>query len=146
MEKYLLPKFLKNILSPKDYRKWLENRANALHRRDKANNKAIGPRSKYKELINKAVCRDTNVCHHTGWIMDWSLINLLDDKEAQAKRNGYKRKFDMLPTVDHEWNGKNYDFSICCWIIHDIKNNLSMPELIDVCGAVVRHYTPNQQT
>ena len=139
-EKYNLPSFLSGLMTQKKYEHWLRRRAQAHVKRDRhrGNEAAIG--ELYRGAIHTAVKESLGSDAYTGERLDWELISRYSNDESQRGRRHYKRKFALLPTVDHVDDGKGHvDFRICCWRTNDAKNDLKLSEFISLCRSVLEH-------
>jgi hypothetical protein len=140
VRKYELPEFLSKKVTYEAYVRWLRRRAQAHVKRDRGrgNKKAIG--ESYREAIHKAVEASSGLDAYTGEALNWRLISHFDNDEAKEHGRRYKRKFALLPTVEHVGNGKSRpDFKICGWRTNDVKNDLTVAELVSVCRAFLKH-------
>jgi len=136
MDKYQLPNFLKEKgISAETYRKWLERKARSLYRRDKNYFEKYGKDFKwglkdYKESIHRTVCKSDGRCFYTGEELAWEQILTFSGKE----------KIDNLPTIDH-LDRRSLDndlkFVIASWKVNDMKNDLSLEEVISLCEKIV---------
>jgi hypothetical protein len=140
---YPLPFFLKGKLGHSVYVKWLNNKADTLIKRDKKRGKpyaAAITASVYKNKIHEAVLNGGERDPYTGEALAWELISTWDTNKLQP--DGYKRKFSMMPTVDHVT--EDYlQFEICSWRTNDAKAYLRPEEFVEYCGKVVK-YRGNQ--
>ena len=137
MNKYVLPSFLVNIISDKEYKKWLQRKSQAHFRRDKKKRYNDISISLYKTLIHKAVELSRGYDDYTGEKLDWHLISKYNNKDSQNSGVEYKRAFSNLPTVDHELKNKRNKFKICSWKINDIKSDLTLNELLIECKKLI---------
>ncbi len=137
MKKYDLPKFLNGIVSELNYKKWLQRKATSHRKRD---NKRWGSKytvAEYKKAIHNAAIKSNGFDDYTGETLAWKLINKFDNKQAAKGKAKYKKKFHLLPTVDHDnpWS-KKVEFKICSWILNDVKHDLSIKELKKLVGKI----------
>lgn len=73
-------------------------------------------------------------------MLRWDLISRYSNSESKLRGRAYKKEFGDLPTVDHVADGLGpADFVICSWRVNDAKNDLDLPEFLDVCRAVLAH-------
>lgn len=143
MEKYSLPQFLAKKIKKEVYKKWLQRKATAHFRRDKKKRARNISVSKYKELIHQAVLASKGKDAYTGEDLDWKLISKYNNKQAKKFGDEYKKKFYYLPTIDHEIpNIKNPSFKICSWKINDVKNDLTLKELLIECKKLIKYNKP----
>lgn len=131
--KYSLPKFLNSKMSEEIFRKWLQRRAQAQVKRDRAKGKycTIG---QYQLMIYQAVLRSNGRDAYTGEELDWSKISTYDGKKVKREH-----LLDM-PTIDHavDLTGRE-KFEICSWRTNDCKNDLSLSELKQFCRLILKH-------
>ena len=140
MRKYELPTFLAKKVTYEDYVRWLRRRAQAHVKRDRGRGykKAIG--GSYRVAIHKAVQASNGLDAYTGERLNWRLLSQFDNAEAEEHGRRYKRRFALLPTVDHVGDGKGRpDFKICGWRTNDVKNDLTIAELVSVCRVLLRY-------
>lgn len=134
------PKFLEDIVSEKEYERWLHRKSVAHVTKDmKSGNKsASGPN--YKKAIHEAVRISKGKDFYTGEILEWHLLSKWSNDDAAAGKREYKTKFALLPTVNHIENrtGEPF-FSICAWRTNDAKGDMSTKEFISLCKKVVKH-------
>jgi len=136
---YPLPAFLIGRCTHPVYIKWLNNKADTLLKRDKSRGKpyaAKATESEYKKEIHRAVLDGGERDPYTGEKLEWELISKWDSKEKHP--DGYKRKFLLMPTVDHVFSD-GLKFEICSWRTNDGKADLSPKEFVEFCGLVARH-------
>jgi hypothetical protein len=95
--------------------------------------------SVYKAKIPEAVLNNGQIDPYTGETLTWELIGVWDTSHDQP--DGYKRKFALLPTVDHI-TPDELEFEICSWEINDSKADLLPEEFINQCGKVVAYRAP----
>jgi hypothetical protein len=72
---------------------------------------------------------------------NWIGLLLSKYYNAASRQYGlaYKKKFALLPSVDHVRDGKGpADFKICAWRTNDSKNDLSSEELLELCEKVMK--------
>ena len=94
----------------------------------------------YREAIHAAVIESGGFDAYTGEKLDWTTISQYDNEESRLNGRDYKRKFCLLPTVDHVGDGTGpADFKICSWRTNDAKNALALPDFISLCCAVLQH-------
>jgi hypothetical protein len=74
--------------------------------------------------------------------MDWKLISKWDSSKDQP--DGYKKKFAMMPTVDHV-HADILEFEICSWQINTAKSDLEPDEFKKLCEEVT-NYTKKSLT
>jgi len=136
--KYPLPSFLEGRCTPSAYYKWLHGKARTILRRDKKRKKPyalVATRAVYKEKIHKAVTDGGQYDPYTGEPLAWKLISKWDSRSDHP--DGYKKKFALLPTVDHI-TPDVLEFEICSWKINDAKCDLTPTEFMELCKKVVK--------
>ncbi len=140
MGKYNLPEFLKGIIDLKDYRHWLKNKAISHSRRDRGRGNKKATIEKYKVAVHNAVIKSKGIDAYTKEKLDWKLINKYENKKAHEGGRIYKRKFDLLPSVDHIGDGKGKpDFKICAMRTNCAKSDLSYKEFVDLCKIIIKN-------
>jgi hypothetical protein len=140
---YPLPGFLEGRLSHSVYVKWLNNKADTLLKRDKKRGKpyaAAATKCVYKDKIHEAVIHGGERDPFTGEALCWELISTWDTKRKQP--DGYKRKFFLMPTVDHVTED-SLGFEICSWRTNGSKSDLKPQEFVELCGMVTRYRGEN---
>lgn len=139
-KKFKAPAFLDGIHDQAAYHRWLHRKAMAHVRRDRKRGNDAVTVSLYKLAIHAAVVESEGKDYYTGEKLDWSLLSQYNNVESKAHRREYKRRFQLLPSVDHVGDGLGPpDFKICSWRTNDCKNDLSHQELIEFCKRVIRH-------
>jgi hypothetical protein len=136
MRKYQLPKFL-DFVDQKVYERWLHRKAVTHVRRDRNRGNKRATNEEYKIAIHKAVCDSGGKDAYTNEELDWSLLSKYDNKQSKSHGRIYKKRFAMLPSVDHVGDGKAADFKICAWRTNDAKSDLSYEEFLDLCRKVI---------
>jgi hypothetical protein len=139
-KRYQLPSFLTGQVKQETYKRWIRRKAQTHVRRDRrrGNQTAIG--EEYRVAIHSAVLESGGRDSYTGEELAWSLISKYDNDEAKEYRRDYKRRFALLPTVDHVGDGIGAaDFKICSWRTNDAKNDLELSAFLDLCQAVLEH-------
>jgi hypothetical protein len=139
--KYPLPDFLKDKCDQKKYSTWLHRKAQAHATRDrKRNRKRDCTVSRYKADIHNAVLSGGDRDFYTNELLDWSLISTFENDAARMGRSLYKKKFWLLPTVDHTFDERGEQkFVICSWKINDAKSDLTLEEFHALCETVLRN-------
>lgn len=138
MKKYQLTEIMLTFIDQEEYDKWLINKAKTHLKRDKKRGNTKSTLESYKVAIHKAVCESHGKDAYTGEVLKWSLLNQYSNEKSQKGGRNYKRKFAMLPTVDHVGNGKgDAHFKICSWETNDAKNDLSYDDFLKLCHKVV---------
>lgn len=94
----------------------------------------------YKNAIHRAVTHGGDQDFYTGELLDWKLISTYRNAASVEGKTRYKKSFALLPTVDHTLDGDGkLKFVICSWRMNDMKNDLSDPELYELCERVLHH-------
>ena len=138
--KYELPAFLSGVVTQGVYERWLRRKAQAHVRRDRrlGNEDAIG--ESYRDAIHAAAVKSAGMDAYTGEALNWSLISQYDNDESQEQKREYKRRFALLPTVDHVGDSMGpADFRICGWRTNDAKNDLAFTDFVSLCRTVLEH-------
>lgn len=141
MEIYSRPPFLPTIITTKQYKDWLQDKAMTHCRRDRKRGNSTATISEYKTAIHNAVIASNGLDDYTGEPLDWTIISTYSNEQSKLGRRQYKKNFCLLPTVDHVGDGLGAaDFRICGWRTNDAKNDLSMDEFLGLCKAVLQHH------
>ena len=136
---YPLPPFLQGKCEHAVYCKWLRNKAETLLKRDKARGKTYAltvTKAVYKDEIHRAVIASNGRDPYTGEALAWELIGTWDTTHDQP--DGYKKKFALMPTVDHVYSDK-LEFEICSWQINEAKADLNPDEFVTLCEKVTKY-------
>jgi len=138
MRKYQRPQFLTDTIDQPVYEKWLQRKSVGHVRRDRNRGNTTATTEKYKIAIHKAVCESNGNDAYTGEPLDWSLLSKYDNAESKMHGRVYKKKFALLPSIDHVGDGTGpADFKICAWRTNDAKNDLGYEEFVELCRRVV---------
>ncbi|MGD0457399.1 MAG: hypothetical protein ABSC21_06600 [Terriglobia bacterium] len=138
MKKYQLPEFLACVVSQEVYERWLHRKAAAHVRRDRKRGNTTAANEQYKVAIHKAARDSNGVDAYTGENLDWTLISRYNNDQSKRGGRGYKKRFALLPTVDHLGAAtRKADFRICAWRTNDAKNDLPYMEFLELCKKVV---------
>jgi len=138
MRKYQLPEFLTGVVSQSEYEKWLHRKAATHVRRDRKRGNASITNAEYKVAIHQAVQESEGIDAYTGEDLDWTLLSRYDNEESKKRGRDYKRRFALLPSIDHVGDGTGpADFKICAWRTNDAKNDLPYEEFVQLCEKVV---------
>ena len=138
IKKYQLPKFLEGTVGQDEYEKWLSRKAATHVRRDRAGGNSTATNEAYKIAIHKAVLESKGKDAYTDETLDWKLLSQYNNNKSKEGGRLYKRKFALLPSVDHVGNGLGRaNFKICSWRTNDAKSDLSLPEFVQLCRKVV---------
>lgn len=143
MRKYELTEFLKKRnITETHYNRWLDRKAASHVRRDRGRGNTEATIEKYKIAIHNAVIESNGKDVYTGEELEWQLLSKYDNTESKKKGKPYKKKFALLPSVDHVGDGNGEaDFKICSWRTNDAKNDLSYEEFLELCKKVVKTAT-----
>jgi hypothetical protein len=126
------------------YKRWLQRKAKSLARRDRKYLQSQGKDTKtvvvkeYKIAIHDAVCECQGKDAYTGEDLHWTLLSEWKNEKAKKLKRTYKKKFALLPTVDHVDELGVAKFKICAWRTNDAKNDLSLNELIVFCKKIIK--------
>jgi len=135
-----LPAFLIGVVEPERYMKWLRGRARAHGKRDDGRGHAQATVKNYMRLIHEAVIASNGRDYYTGQPLDWNLIGTYSNTESKRGRHAYKRKFDRMPSVDHEVaDATSATFRICGWSTNDSKHAMCTQEFTEMAGAILEH-------
>ncbi len=135
---YELPPFLNGTLDRETYVRWLQRKAVAHVRRDRRRWSNEASVAAYKRAIHDAVLRSQGRDFYTGERLDWSLLSQYDNDASRDGRVAYKKRFALLPTVDHvDPDSQSIDFEICGWRTNDCKNDLTLAELKAFCRRIL---------
>lgn len=138
--KHSLPSFLTGLITGEAYERWLGRKAAAHVKRDRKRGYSAATGSLYKEAIHAAVLKSEGRDGYTGEVLEWKLISTYKNEDSKQGRHTYKAGFASLPTVDHvDAGATEASFIICGWRTNDVKNDLSLTSLIDVCEKILRH-------
>ena len=139
MPKYPVPEGLKELIEPDVYHKWLHRKAKSLVKRDRTRGNPDATVESYKEEIQKTLVRDGIADWYTGETLNWNLVSTYDNEESKHDGREVKKKFRLLPTIDHESNGCAPPFRVCGWAVNDAKNDLSLEDFVALCKRVIAH-------
>jgi hypothetical protein len=139
LNQYPLPSFLQGKCEHAVYCKWLRNKADTLLKRDKRRGKPYAlavTKAVYKDAIHRAVIKCDGRDPYTGEALAWEIIGVWDTTHDQP--DGYKKKFALLPTVDHVCSDK-LEFEICALQTNEAKADLSPEEFVELCKKVTKY-------
>jgi hypothetical protein len=120
---------------------WVQRKAVTLAKRDQKRG-GMGNVQQYRLAIHEAVLASEGHDHWTGEWLDWELIGTYDNRDAAMGKGESKKRYAMLPTIDHRTNEPEPDFVICAWRTNDAKHDMTPQELLQFCTAVINH-SPN---
>jgi hypothetical protein len=139
MKKYHLPEFLVKVVTQEKYERWLQGRSIAHVRRDKRRGNRRAKNVEYKTAIHDAVTNSGGLDAYTKETLKWSLLGKWNNQKATTGGRRYKRKFYLLPSVDHIGDGRGKPkFRICAMLTNDVKSDLSHEELLKFCEKLLR--------
>ena len=118
------------------YSELIQRKAVAVTRRDKRRGGKYSVKEAI-EAIHQAFHRCNGFDPYDGSKLDPELLGEYKNDEAKAQRAAYKRRFAMLPTVDHVTAKPVADFEIVSWQTNDAKGDMSPDEFIAYCHRVV---------
>lgn len=134
LRKYNLNGEIAACIEQSAYKKWLNRKAMAHVRRDRARGNATATNKEYKLAIHQAVCESDGKDAYTNENLDWSLLGQYDNEQSKKHGRDYKKQFALLPTVDHVGDGTGLaNFKICSWRTNDAKNDISYEEFVELC-------------
>ena len=96
----------------------LQRKAVAVTRRDKRRDGKYNVKEAI-EAIHQAFHRCNGFDPYDGSKLDPELLGEYKNDEAKVQRAAYKRRFAMLPTVDHVTTKPVPDFEIVSWQTND---------------------------
>ena len=141
MNAYKRPEFLNHIVDQSVYERWLDRKARSHVKRDKHRGNLNARLSEYKRAIHEAVHKSNGRDAYTDEYLNWSLISTYDNLESKKYRREYKKRYALLPTVDHIGDGMGApEFKICAWRTNDAKSDLSFDEFFQLCKKVVNSH------
>lgn len=139
-KKYALPLFLSGVVSQETYGLWLRRKAQAHVKRDRRRRNVLASGTAYREAIHGAVVECVGRDAYTGESLRWELISQYDNYESRENRRHYRKRFALLPTVDHIGDGTDLaNFKICGWRTNAANNDLDLSKFISLCQAVLTH-------
>jgi hypothetical protein len=137
---YVLPPQLEGMCTEAAYKKWLHRKATAHIIRDRKRWKKDISLSEYKKAIHAAVLQTGRKDAYTGEELAWGLISKYDNEASRQGKAEYKKRFAMLPTVDHAGeHAGELNFKICSWRTNDAKSDLSLKDFLELCKKVLNH-------
>jgi hypothetical protein len=146
--RYVLPSFLEGICTPEKFRHWIDKKAKVLFQRDKKKGRSSalnGTKESYKQTIYAAVIAAGLCDPYTGEKMDWAIIGTWDPVGKNYDPGTFKKKYSLLPTVDHTNPDKDtLEFEICSWIVNSCKNDMNRDEFLAFCKKVAAYRSPGQ--
>jgi len=138
MKKYQLPKFLEGEITQAHYERWLNRKAIAHVKRDRKKRNEDVTNKQYKLAIHLAVKESLGKDAYTDEPLAWTLLSTYDNDKSKRGRTEYKKRFALLPSVDHNLKQEgNVEFKICGWRTNDAKNDLTYHEFLALCRKVI---------
>ena len=123
-------------LSDVEYSKLLQKKAVAVTRRDKKRGGTYSVREAI-EAIDEAFHRCNGFDPYDGSKLNPRLLGEYKNEAAKADGANYKRRFALLPTIDHVTAKPEPDFQIVSWQTNDAKGDMPPKEFIDFCRRVI---------
>lgn len=146
MRKYQLTDEMLEHVSQDIYERWLHRKAMAHVKRDRNRGNTTATNESYKIAIHKAVCESGGCDAYTNEKLDWSLLSQYNNEESKQYGRDYKKKFALLPSVDHVDDGMGEaNFKICSWRTNDAKNDMTYSELVELCGKILKVANRNME-
>jgi hypothetical protein len=151
--KYPLPGFLRDVCSELVYHKWLDCKADALHKRDLRLGRQYAKKLSvmaYKEKIHAAVQANDGTDPYTGDALRWDLIGKWNDNKklfsrSRGKLGAFNKDFYLLPVADHiDPYSKEPQFQICSWIVNEAKSGMTPGEYVALCRRVTERASPSR--
>ena len=124
-------------LSDEDYSDLIRKKAVAVTRRDKRRDGKYTVKQAI-EAINQAFHRCNGFDPYDGSKLNPKLLGEYKNEDAKAEGAAHKRRFAMLPTVDHVKAEPEPDFEIVSWQTNDAKGDMPPEEFIAYCRRVVQ--------
>ena len=124
-------------LSDEDYRDLIRKKAEAVTRRDKRRDGKYSVKEA-TEAIHQAFHRCKGFDLYDGSKLDLKLLGEFRNEDAKAQGAAYKKRFAMLPFVDHVKAEAVADFEIVSWQTNDAKGDMPAEEFIAYCRRVVQ--------
>ena len=122
--------------SDKDYSDLIRKKAEVVTRRDKRRGGKYSVKEAI-EAIHQAFHRCNGFDPYDGSKLNPKLLGEYKNEDAKAEGAAHKRRFAMLPTVDHVKAEPEPDFEIVSWQTNDAKGDMSPEEVIAYCRRVV---------
>jgi hypothetical protein len=104
---YPLPSFLQDVMTARQYNRWLHKKAQMLFQRDRKRGMQYalkGSQALYKALINLAVVNGGGRDPYTNEKLAWELVGTWEGgktKDPQNTPEVFENKYSLLPTIDH---------------------------------------------
>ena len=130
-------------ISDTEFHDWVMKKGYSLYQRDlkRTNEKFKYNYNDYRQKICEAIkmAPDAGKDYYTGEKLDWNLIGKYKNSDAKQNGKAYKRKFALMPTVDHINAEAKPEFVICSWRMNDAKNDLSECGFTKLCIRFLRN-------
>jgi hypothetical protein len=140
IRKHSIPSFLRGVVHPDAYERWLKRKAMAHFKRDQGRGHPAATRALYKGAIHTAVLLSDGRDAYTGEQLHWHLISTYKNEDSKTGCHTYKSGLALLPTVDHVSAGATEaSFRICAWRTNGAKNDLSQEDFIELCMKVLTY-------
>ena len=124
-------------LSDEDYSDLIRKKAVAVTRRDKKRGGKYSVKEAI-EAIHQAFHRCNGFDPYDGSKLNPKLLGEYKNEDAKAEGAAHKRRFAMLPTVDHVKAEPEPDFEIVSWQTNDAKGDMPPEGLIAYCRRVAQ--------
>ena len=124
-------------LGDRRYSDLIRKKAEAVNRRDKKRGGKYSVKEAI-EAIHQAFHRCNGFDPYDGSKLNPKLLGDFKNEDAKAGGAAHKRRFAMLPTVDHVTAEPVPDFEIVSWQTNDAKGDMPAEEFIAYCRRVVR--------
>ena len=124
-------------LGDRRYSDLIRKKAEAVNRRDKKRGGKYSVKEAI-EAIHQAFHRCNGFDPYDGSKLNPKLLGDYKNEDAKAEGAAHKRRFAMLPTVDHVTAEPVPDFEIVSWQTNDAKGDMPPEEFIACCRRVVQ--------
>ena len=124
-------------LSDDKYSELIQRKAVAVTKRDKKRGGKYSVKEAI-EAIHQAFHRCNGFDPYDGSKLAPELLGEYKNEDAKAQGAAHKRRFAMLPTVDHVKAEPEPDFEIVSWQTNDAKGDMPPEEFIAYCQRVVQ--------
>ena len=119
------------------YSDLIRKKAEVVNRRDKKRGGKYSVKEAI-EAIHQAFHRCNGFDPYDGSKLNPKLLGEYKNEDAKAEGAAHKRRFAMLPTVDHVTAKPVADFEIVSWQTNDAKGDMPPGEFIAYCQRVVQ--------
>ena len=124
-------------LSDDKYSELIQRKAVAVTKRDKKRGGKYSVKEAI-EAIHQAFHRCNGFDPYDGSKLAPELLGEYKNEDAKAEGAAHKRRFAMLPTLDHVKAEPEPDFEIVSWQTNDAKGDMPTEEFIAYCQRVVQ--------